>query len=200
MLTTDYLEKRMEVLAPYNTQQNNPHHIGDLMQHIKKMVDSINLVAYNVINETAFSEAIIFHDIGKKETKQTKNEKDVFYGHPKAGTEIIKNSRKELGLDQLSDENYDYLLELVLLHDTKYTKMGKINNMVDSHPEGFSSDLLNLQILDILGQSDLNRSEKLEEVKDFTIKIAKADNITANEIENFARIITCINYLIDYKC
>ena len=189
----NYFEIRMELLAPYNTTQNNPHHVGDLLHHIQKMVDNRFVVCDFIQNRYAFHEAIMVHDIGKKDTKKEKDGKDTFYGHAKAGTEIIKNSRKELGYDQLPNKDFDYLLELVLLHDTKYSKMGKINNMINTHQEGFSVDLLCLQVLDILGQSDFNKPEKLEEVKSFASKILKADNITAKETETINKIINLIN-------
>lgn len=70
-----------------------------------------------------------------------------------------------------TNERIEYTSELIRLHDTKYSKEGKIKNMLESHPNGFAADLLKLQLSDVLGQRDVTIAPKLQEIEDFASRI-----------------------------
>ena len=143
--------------------QNNPHHIGTLNQHVDAVINSMPEDASDLAKIAA-----CFHDIGKFETiaVNQKTGYSQFIGHANKSVEIITSNRETL-CPTLSDEEFDYMKELVRLHDTKYNKQGKCQTMLNEHPNGFAKDLIALQYADIMGQSEYNKEQKLQEVKTF---------------------------------
>lgn len=145
--------------------QNNPHHFGTINEHVDAVVNSLPEYA-----STHVKVAALLHDIGKYDTI-TVNQKtgySQFLKHADKSVELINNNIDALlPLENFSEADRKYITELVRLHDTKYSKQGKCQTMLNEHPNGFARDLITLQYADVMGQSKFNRESKLQEVLKF---------------------------------
>ena len=146
--------------------QNSPHHFGTLDQHVQAVIDALPGDSSDMLKMAA-----LFHDIGKYETVGINQKTGYmqFVGHAEKSVEILEKNNL-LPDDQ---KTADYIKELIRLHDTKYSKMGKCQDMLNNHPDGFAKDLVLLEYADVMGQSDFNRANKLEEVKTFAENLIK---------------------------
>lgn len=92
-----------EMASMYHYDQNNPHHVNDLLTHTL-------LVLYGIENNTmqfgpkrsalAFMFAALFHDIGKIETRSEKDGVSHYFGHEKVSAEIAEDIMKRIGVDK----------------------------------------------------------------------------------------------------
>lgn len=170
--------------------QNNPHHFGTLNQHVDAV---INALPDNVSELVKLSASL--HDIGKYEviSVNQKTGYSQYIGHADKSVEILIANREKLCPD-LSDKEFEYIKELVRLHDAKYSKQGKCQKMLDEHPNGFARDLITLQYADIMGQSEYQREQKLQQALDFANLIEKVG--TPKQIEGLREVIDNIEYKI----
>ena len=164
-----HAHEALKALNVKDIPQNNPHHFGSLYEHTEAVTNYLEReMVYNHIYPNRFEAlnlAAVYHDIGKVETVKV-NEKtgyDQFLGHAERSAEIFRELNKKYGLA----DDVEYVSELIRLHDTKYSKQGKCQNMLNEHPNGFASDLLALQLSDVMGQSEYQRAEKLQEIENF---------------------------------
>ncbi len=160
-------------LDTINTTQNNPHHFTDVAGHTRAVM---KVVADNFAPNAELAEAAMYHDIAKKDVKKV-NEKtgyDNFMGHEdlSADTYLANTELHADGID------VQYVAELIRLHGTKYSKQGKIISMLENHKPGFAADLIRLQTADVLGQSEFQRTEKLNKIIAFAEKVK---SIATNE-------------------
>ena len=165
----DSVKQALENLGLPDILQNNPHHFGTLFQHTDAVIHALPNGPDSPLPNTALIVAAALHDIGKPSTV-TVNPKtgyDQYLGHAAKSAEIIKTNEEKL-LPEFDSDGREYIEELVRLHDTKYAKQGKCQTMLDSHPDGFATDLITLQYADIMGQSEFNRDKKLAEVLKFS--------------------------------
>lgn len=194
--TADFLEK----LNIKDIQQNNPHHGESLYTHIDRVFEFLKGCSLESLKDicndtTSLLTAAICHDIGKPDVVKV-NEKtgyDQFLGHADISASIFKERIYEVPefTDNLSYDKIEYTSELIRLHDTKYSKQGKCQNMLNNHPNGFAKDLILLQYADIMGQSDYNHENKVEEVKQFASFIK--ENGTPEQTKGLDDVINFIN-------
>lgn len=158
-------QKGQALLASVETEQNNPHHDKTVLEHQEAVVQMLPSFASEELKEAAK-----FHDIGKKASKKV-NEKtgyDQFVGHADISADLYLENAADLSNGNVSNE---YVAELIRLHDTKYSKQSKIETMLANHPDKFAGELIALQTADVLGQSPYKRLEKLEQIKDYSLKL-----------------------------
>lgn len=183
----------IDLLDKYNTSQNNKNHFGDVKEHTLKMLDLLKDLDQNRLADFYLNDslklAIICHDIGKKSTKTTKDGVDHFYGHEKMSVELAKKE----GIEN------EYVLNLIKYHGTKYKKLNKIKTLIENTDRYFVNDFINdmliIQYLDIMAQSDFNRTEKLNELIEYIDAILSvgAEFPISGEIFNIIRLR---NYII----
>ena len=159
-----------------NIPQNNPHHFGDLIEHTAAVLQAVcEIKGYNLGDKDTLSKplvmAAIFHDIGKPDVVSVnpKTGYDQYLNHAEVSVEKFAEISKKLKEKISFDE--EYVSELIRLHDTKYSKQGKINTLLETHKEGFAEDLIVLQIADVHGQSLCKKEEKLEQIRAFAQKL-----------------------------
>jgi len=173
------IKKIMEAHNLHDEAQNNPHHVGTVWEHTALVVE--NAEAYNASD--AVIEAAIWHDSGKPDVKKVNDKTgfDQFIGHADRSTEIYMT-------DGPADR---YVAELIRLHDTKPSKQGKLKTLLEEHPAGFVADLLLLQLCDVLGQSEFQRAQKLEEIRAFADRLLSV--ATPEQAKGITEVISLLN-------
>lgn len=142
--------------ACMETSQNNPHHcysVGEHILHTMKAVESDRVLRL----------AMLFHDIGKPETKTTDEAGiDHFRGHAVVGEEMTRNILKRLKFDT---DTLVMTAKLVRNHDRRIEPDVKSlrRAMASMGPELFPA-IFAVKEADIAGQSDYHRKEKTEEL------------------------------------
>lgn len=142
----------------YETPQNTPHHIYDVGHHIEAVVSNIPKEYADDITITA----AMLHDIGKPDVRTTKPDgTDRFIGHAKRSTEIAEEILDEAGVCR----DKEAILWIIKHHEIGDVMRPKtIRRMLN---EVGLSNVLRLFVVryaDIMGQSDYERSEKLNTV------------------------------------
>ena len=178
-------EEILAAMGHEDINQNNPHHFGSLGEHTDAVVGALPETSTNKLRAAA-----LLHDIGKIETKSInpKTGNDQFIGHATKSVAMIDEYNL---LSGFSDDEAEYIKELVRLHDTKYSKQNKCKNMLDNHPIGFAADLITLQFADVIGQSKYKREEKLNEILSFANLINQVG--TPDQVMGVADLISIIN-------
>lgn len=142
----------------YETPQNTPHHIYDVGHHIEAVVSHIPKEYADDITITA----AMLHDIGKPDVRTTKPDgTDRFLGHAKRSAEIAEEILDEAGICK----DKETILWIIKHHEIGDVMRPKtIRRMLN---EMGLSNILRLFVVryaDIMGQSDYERSEKLNTV------------------------------------
>ena len=167
----------MKAIGIEDVQQNNPHHFGTVFEHTNAVVSNLHGLYLDIDGQPSSTGqellyAALLHDAAKPATLQVnpKTGYDQFFGHAEKSAEIYKENA-HIVTPSFTKEQVEYTSELIRLHDTKYGKEGKIRDMLESHPNGFAADLLKIQLSDIMGQRDVTRAPKLQEVENFASRI-----------------------------
>lgn len=142
-----------ELLDIKGVFQNNPYHIYDVFEHT---MISLNSSEKNL----ALRYAILFHDMGKKDTKTTDKEGiDHFYGHPKISTEKFIKFARRMKMDKDSSER---IKKLIFFHEVTLSEQSKgINKFLQLFGIEDINLLFDMKLCDILGQN-LEKSDRIE--------------------------------------
>ncbi|MCL1854098.1 MAG: CCA tRNA nucleotidyltransferase [Clostridia bacterium] len=90
-------------------EQHNPHHCYDVMTHILVSVD-------NAAKDVSIRLAMLLHDIAKPECYTEEDGIGRFHGHPRVGSERVKEILTRLKYDRDTTET---VTQLVLYHDAE---------------------------------------------------------------------------------
>lgn len=153
-----------------NTQQNHPHHCYSVGMHtIHAMLE--------VKNDKVLRLAMLFHDIGKPDTKTTDEDGiDHFHGHPAVSEKIAKNVLRRLKFDNYTIER---VCKLSRLHDQEILPEPKyVRRALNKMGEEIFVLLFDVKRADILAQSMYKREEKLERLENLKLQF---DQIKASE-------------------
>lgn len=134
-----------EALCMKNFEQNNVHHIYDVLTHTLKVVN-------NVPRDLHLKLAAFFHDIAKPFT-YFKDEygEGHFYGHQKIGSKMTEDILKRLKYDNYTIEKVS---KLVLYHDHVFDENEKIiKRWLNKLSEKTLRELITLKKADTLGQN-----------------------------------------------
>lgn len=136
------------------TPQKNPHHIYSVGEHTLRSLQGVE--ADKVLRLT-----MLFHDMGKPETKTTDNKGvDHFYNHEAAGESIAKLVLRRLKFD---NDTVDKVSKLVYYHDHDMpTSAGGIRRAVHKIGEDIFPYLFSVNRADIHAQSSYLREDKLK--------------------------------------
>ncbi len=140
------------------TEQENPHHCYTVGEHILHSLSGVKA-------DKALRLAMLFHDIGKPETKFT-DEKgiDHFHGHAQAGEDITRRVMKRLRFDNATR---DKATRLVLYHDYSVEASARsVRRAMNKIGEDIFPCLFDVKRADIGAQSEYGRAEKLEALEE----------------------------------
>lgn len=139
------------------TEQHNPHHMYSVGEHtIVSMI--------NVEKDKCLRLAMLFHDMGKADTKTT-DEKgiDHFHGHQIMSSKISVEVMKRLKFDNDSIKLVEILTKG---HDMDIdTSLKSVRHAINRYGIDVFPMILKIRKADTLAQSDYLRSEKLEKIK-----------------------------------
>ena len=140
------------------TEQENPHHCYTVGEHILHSLNGVKA-------DKALRLAMLFHDIGKPETKFT-DEKgiDHFHGHAQAGEDITRRVMKRLRFDKATRDEGP---RLVLYHDYSVEASARsVRRAMNKIGEDIFPCLFDVKRADIGAQSEYGRAEKLEALEE----------------------------------
>ncbi len=142
--------------ACMETSQNHPHHCYNVGEHILHTMKACK-------PDRVLRLAMLFHDIGKPETKTTDAEGvDHFHGHAVHGEEMTRSIMKRLKFDT---DTITMTAGLVRYHDRKIEADRRgIRRAMAAIGAGFFPMLFEVKAADVAGQSEYLRTEKLEEL------------------------------------
>lgn len=165
---TKYILPEFDLML--ETTQNNPHHMYSVGEHSIKAVRVMNELCQSKGMEKQKIHSILcwtmlLHDVGKPRKKTTDAEgKNHFYGHPYVSKEIAMEIFKRLRFDK---ESMEIAIRLIEVHDYTFglteKQMRKAMNCIG---DDLISWLFMVQTADILAQSEYQRQEKLEHIKE----------------------------------
>lgn len=144
------------------TSQNHPHHCYNVGEHTLKALEQVKITDFEDKKKLKHVRlAVLFHDIGKPETKKV-DEKgiDHFYGHPEVSEKIAKKILQRLHFD---NDTIKVVCALVKYHDYKpvLTPQG-VRRAIYRIGEGIFPLLFPVKKADIYAQSDYMREQKLK--------------------------------------
>ncbi|WMC91199.1 CCA tRNA nucleotidyltransferase [Kineothrix sp. MB12-C1] len=135
------------------TEQNNPHHsysVGEHTLYSMKMVEADKVLRL----------AMLFHDMGKPETRTTDSDGiDHFYRHVPASERITKEVLHRLKFD---NDTMDKVVKLVRYHDYDIpVSPREVRRAINKMGEDIFPGYIAVKRADILAQSSYKRDEKL---------------------------------------
>lgn len=143
------------------TAQNHPHHCYTVGEHILHSLKEVE-------GDKVLRLAMLFHDIGKPETKMTDEDgRDHFHGHSAAGEAAARQVLRRLRFD--NDTVYK-VCRLVLYHDYPVeVKAKSVRRAVHKIGEDIFPCLFAVKRADILAQSDYHKDEKLKKLEEIRV-------------------------------
>lgn len=134
-----------------NVEQQNPHHVYDVLTHILKSVDNIEPILHLRLT-------MVLHDICKPQCK-TVDEKGIghFYGHDIASSEKALEILKRMKYD---NDTIDKVVTLIKYHDRTITNKKSIRKLLNLIGEDLFRDLLKVKKADALAQNPIYFKEK----------------------------------------
>lgn len=139
------------------TPQNNPHHCCSVGNHILKSLKEIQSNKYLRL-------AMLFHDIGKPETRTTDEHGiDHFYGHAAVSESIAAKILHRLRFD---NETIYKVTKLVLYHDYEAAPTAaSVRRAIHKTGEDIYPLLFTVKRADIYAQSEYERDSKLHKLE-----------------------------------
>ena len=135
-----------ELLPMKGFEQNNIHHIYDVLEHTAAAVE-------NAPAEPVMRLAALFHDIGKPCCYSFKDGQGHFYGHAGTGADMTR-----IILNSLKFDNYtkDTVTKLVKIHDVQIEeRKGAVKRCLNKHTPEIFYMLLDLKRADTLAQAPM---------------------------------------------
>ena len=148
-----------EVAPMVGFKQNNPYHYLDVFAHSGKVLEGCRLYNADLITKLA----AFFHDIGKPHCYQDDdNGIRHFKGHGKISADMTDVIMRRLKFD---NDTRDKVVQLVYYHDASF-EVGKkyVRRWLNKIGVDQFKRFLVLRRADIMGQSELNRDERLQKL------------------------------------
>ena len=153
-----------EIVPMVGFKQNNPYHYLDVFAHSCQVLTICRIYNADLITKLA----AFFHDIGKPHCYQDdKNGIRHFKGHGKISADMTDVIMRRLKFD---NDTRDKVVQLVYYHDASF-EVGKkyVRRWLNKIGVDQFKRLLVLRRADIMGQSELNRDERLQKLD--TVKV-----------------------------
>lgn len=139
------------------TDQNNPHHCYSVGEHTIKAMQQVRA-------DKALRLTMLFHDMGKPDTKTTDEAGiDHFHGHAAVSQKYAQEHLKKLKFD---NDTLHTVTKLTNWHDYKICPDKKgVRRALNKMGEELFLLLLEVKRADTMAQSDYQRERKLEELE-----------------------------------
>lgn len=154
-----------ELDAMFLQEQNNPHHIFSVGDHVIQTVDKLNryvkLLEITEKDHSVLCWTMLLHDVGKP-LCHTRDEEglDHFYGHAEKGMYLAKKILRRLRFDNYTIE---LASRLIKWHDYRYTLTEKnMRRAVNKIGTDLMELLFIVQRMDVMGQNPGTWQNKLE--------------------------------------
>lgn len=136
------------------TEQNHPHHMYSVGEHILHSID-------NIEREKVLRLAMLFHDIAKPVVLTVGDDGIThFYGHPDVSAEMAKKIMDRLKFDNAT---MDKVCRLAKYHDRNIEVDEKsVRRSINKIGNDIFPELIKVRYADIKAQSDYLRQEKLD--------------------------------------
>ena len=147
-----------EIKLMHGFDQNNIHHIYDLLSHTAIVIEEIEPVRYLRLSA-------LFHDVGKISTcKLGEDNQCHFYSHASVSYEIARNYFNEYKYD---NQTKDLALKLIKAHDTPIEENRVIiKRRLNKYGKDLFFDLIRLQRADNKAQNpDFDRTSHFDNVE-----------------------------------
>mgnify|MGYP005774246925 CR=1 FL=1 len=148
-----------EIVPMVGFKQNNPYHYLDVFAHSCNVLEVCRLYNSDLITKLA----AFFHDIGKPHCYQD-DDSGIrhFKGHGKVSAEMTDGIMRRLKFD---NDTREKVVQLVYYHDASF-EVGKkyVRRWLNKIGVDQFKRLLVLRRADIMGQSELNRDERLQKL------------------------------------
>ena len=163
-------------------EQQNPHHVYDVLTHILKATENIEPKLYLRLT-------MVLHDICKPECKRV-DEKGIghFYGHDLASADKAFKILKRMKYD---NETINKVVTLIKYHDRDVRSKKSIRKLLSLIGEDLFRDLLKVKKADALAQNPKFYKEKEEKLIETEKKL--------NEIIKAQECFTIKNLNVDGK-
>lgn len=148
-----------EITSMIDFKQNNPYHYLDVFSHSGKVLDVCRLYSADLITKLA----AFFHDVGKPHCYQDdENGIRHFKGHGKISADMTDGIMRRLKFD---NDTREKVVQLIYYHDASF-EVGKkyVRRWLNKIGADQFKRLLVLRRADIMGQSELNRDERLQKL------------------------------------
>ena len=148
-----------EIVPMVGFKQNNPYHYLDVFAHSCQVLTICRIYNADLITKLA----AFFHDIGKPHCYQDdKNGIRHFKGHGKISADMTDVIMRRLKFD---NDTREKVVQLVYYHDASF-EVGKkyVRRWLNKMGVDQFKRLLVLRRADIMGQSELNRDERLQKL------------------------------------
>ena len=148
-----------EIVPMVGFKQNNPYHYLDVFAHSCQVLTICRICNADLITKLA----AFFHDIGKPYCYQDdENGVRHFKGHGKISADMTDVIMRRLKFD---NDTRDKVVQLVYYHDASF-EVGKkyVRRWLNKIGVDQFKRLLVLRRADIMGQSELNRDERLQKL------------------------------------
>ena len=145
-----------ELAECFDFDQCNKHHVYDVYRHITRSVGVSR-------NHPLIRLTMLLHDIGKPQScTQDSDGTKHFKGHQKISADISRTVLRRLRFSNITIDN---CLRLVLFHDVRFNGSKRLVKRVLNHiGEDNMRLLFEVQLADLLAQSDYKREYKLNGV------------------------------------
>lgn len=153
-----------EVVPMVSFDQHNPYHYLDAFAHSCQVLTICRIYNADLITKLA----AFFHDIGKPHCYQDdKNGIRHFKGHGKISADMTDVIMRRLKFD---NDTREKVVQLVYYHDATF-EVGKkyVRRWLNKIGVDQFKRLLVLRRADIMGQSELNRDERLQKLDDVKV-------------------------------
>ena len=148
-----------EIYDMYDCEQKNPYHWLDVYQHTCAVLSGCTKQNADLVTKLA----AFFHDIGKPHCYQDdENGVRHFKGHGKVSADMTDVIMRRLKFD---NDTREKVVQLVYYHDASF-EVGKkyVRRWLNKMGVNQFKRLLVLRRADIMGQSELNRDERLQKL------------------------------------
>lgn len=145
-----------ELDTAFATQQNNPHHMYTVGEHLIQTLLHIRA-------DKALRIAALLHDIGKPAAKTTDDQGiDHFYGHVEHSTDLAESILKRLKFD---NDTITKTKKYITYHDYDIAPSARaVRRAINKIGEEYFGQVLELKRADTLAQSSYQRQEKLDQI------------------------------------
>lgn len=163
-----------EIAKIYGVEQNNPYHVYDIFTHTMKAIE-------HTPKDLVLRWAMLLHDVGKADTKETIDGVDHFYKHNVKSVEIAEKI-----LDRLNFSNKikNEILELIKLHDRPIQPTSKaVRRLLNQLQYTSLDNLLTIKEADYKAQNWEHLDEKLNMLNQIKDIAQNEEKITVKDLK-----------------